>query len=711
MADAPVVGQLLAIQGDEAEVRDRRGGTRRLRFADPQAAAELLRPLAVCAWETRGDEVVGWRHDAPTAAEMAALAASLKVAGVGVERARRLGEALAEADLLGRVAVDPGVIERVRVPGVAEGALRELRYRLERHLGPRDVAAVASVLLPAGATAAQCRAVAARLADEGVAGAPDAFLRQHPYWPLEHDLPLNLAVCDRLAARAAGREEAPDSPTRLRAAVLSVFYAVEAQGHTAARRGHVVGMAAGRLATGAARERREQYAREVNGFLAQSGKFAYAFTVEGSPFVQRAIQAKYEFRLAEGILALLERRPPVVAEPAAAAALDPEQRAALRHILTEPLTILAGPAGTGKSHLLRLAASACGEGAALTATTGKAAQVLAGASGGGRTLHNFLGIRPGELTARTGEQPVLLVVDEASMLDASLAGALGAFLAATPGCRRVVLAGDDAQLPPVGPGQPFWDLAEQFPEAVVHLRTNHRTRGRHIADLGQAIRDGSLRGAPVQSPGELHVIPAKGPGIATAVHEVLRELLVAGADPADVLVLTAQHEGPAGDRALARSLRPVFLPSADPDEDFVAGDRVIQARSAMLDDGAIVANGTFGTVTVTEWGMVTVRLDDGRAVRYGREQAAAILLLAYGLTTHKAQGSQAPHVVVALDPGHGLWAADRAMAYTAVTRAQQTLTLVGDAALLGAAPAGEERRRTTLLRHKIESQGQREAVF
>jgi exodeoxyribonuclease V alpha subunit len=67
------------------------------------------------------------------------------------------------------------------------------------------------------------------------------------------------------------------------------------------------------------------------------------------------------------------------------------------------------------------------------------------------------------------------------------------------------------------------------------------------------------------------------------------------------------------------------------------------------------------------------------------------LELGYAITVHKAQGSQWPRVIVPLT-GHRLL--DRTLVYTAVTRAQRQVLLVGDEDAAKAAVEGLPRAQT-----------------
>ena len=179
------------------------------------------------------------------------------------------------------------------------------------------------------------------------------------------------------------------------------------------------------------------------------------------------------------------------------------QQQAVRAVAEHGVSVLTGGPGTGKS---RTIAAVAAHGRRLRPAAGAGRADRPGRPAAGRagrrarrppcTGCSARRAAPGPGWAvhpRARDEPLdadLVVVDEATMLDAELAAAL---VEACADGTRLLLAGDPAQLPSIGPGRVLADLIESGAVPVTELTRLYRQRdGGDIARLATAVRGGTL---------------------------------------------------------------------------------------------------------------------------------------------------------------------------------------------------------------------------
>jgi exodeoxyribonuclease V alpha subunit len=400
------------------------------------------------------------------------------------------------------------------------------------------------------------------------------------------------------------------------------------------------------------------------------------------PILHRA-----ELMVAESLSALANR--PKVQQPVKTYdhTLSDTQRSAVDASLGTHLLVLTGGPGTGKTTTVRAivaAHAALERRVALCAPTGRAAKRLSEAAGvEAKTIHRLLEWNPAtghfNRNQRLPLEADLVLVDEASMLDIRLASQL---LAAIPLHATLVLVGDIDQLPPVGPGQPLRDLIASRICKTIRLHEVFRqaqqsaiVRGAH-----SVLEGGMPEPTPsgVKADGDLFLISATDPETITErLVQVLRRMSAAyGFDPSsDAQVMTPMRRGPLGTNKLNEVLQDALNPG-EPQSGvptaFRRGDKVMQLRN---DYEKEVYNGDLGEVRRIEGGVTFVRFD-GREVQYKADELDAISL-AYACTVHKVQGSEFPAAVIVMHNAHFMLL-NRALLYTALTRAKKLVVLLGD---------------------------------
>jgi exodeoxyribonuclease V alpha subunit len=401
----------------------------------------------------------------------------------------------------------------------------------------------------------------------------------------------------------------------------------------------------------------------------------------------------------------------------AAIALDEAQRGAVAAVAGHGVSVLAGGPGTGKSRTVAAVVSLAsdrGLQVALAAPTGRAAKRLEELAGApATTLHRLLGAQgrgrgeaaagrragePAWIFTRNEEWPVdadVVVVDEASMLDAELAAAL--VEACTDGT-RLLLVGDPAQLPSIGAGRVLADIIDSGAVPVTELTTLYRQRaGGVIARLATAVRGGEL--PPVDGAAAGHeavVVPAGGSRqAALRVTQLVTDSIprALGISPADIQVVTPVHKGPAGTIELNRALKALLNPGPGAHGGFDPGDRVV-AVANHIDEG--FANGEVGTVSEPADEGLVITFADVPVIVPGK--LLSDLRHGWAMTVHRAQGSEWP-AVVAVFPAEAAGMLSRPLVYTALTRAQRHLSVVhgaGPALARAVRTVGERPRQTRL---------------
>lgn len=381
-------------------------------------------------------------------------------------------------------------------------------------------------------------------------------------------------------------------------------------------------------------------------------------------------------------------------EAASGIQLSEEQQEAVRGALQSGVSIITGGPGTGKTTIIRAILTILterGMKVALAAPTGRAAKRLMETTGSyASTVHRLLeyyydeGMRSMAF-GKTKADPLdaaAVIVDEASMLDLILTGALCDAL--KPGT-RLILVGDADQLPSVGAGSVLKDLIRSEYFFTARLTEIFRqARESNIVVNAHRINQGDY---PVFG-GDFVLIEGD------KQEEILGKITSLAAEFAmeQVQVLTPTKKGILGSHNLNLHLQKVFNPPRKERDEitfgqqiFCVGDRVMQTKNDYSlefrrlrgKNGRGVFNGETGTIAAIDLAhsVVTVNYDDDKWVEYPYPQMDEIEL-AYAVTVHKSQGSEFPVVILPMT-----WfppaLATRNLLYTAITRGKQAVYIVG----------------------------------
>jgi exodeoxyribonuclease V alpha subunit len=352
--------------------------------------------------------------------------------------------------------------------------------------------------------------------------------------------------------------------------------------------------------------------------------------------------------------------------------LTKKQIEAVTTCLDNAVSCITGGAGTGKTTVLRTALRAyhqMGFEIHAVALSGRAAM----------RLHESIGFITSTIAKLLREEPIepssnqqkhLLVIDEASMIDLSTMYRLVNHIHPLV---RIVFTGDPDQLPPIGCGKVLADIVKSKAIANTRLDIVKRQEGSTgIPEYSKLINQGIV--PEKLSTGAIHFHETKKADIAKVCCELYQQ------SPENSRVMAPTKALVADINKLAQE---AVNPNGDRLEFEVHGERFFQ--NLRLNDAILftqnhydkgIQNGSLGMLTSVEssgesYGEVT--LDTGDKVEI-TQSVLDCMELGYAITLHKAQGSQFPRIIIALQKGKIV---DRAWLYTAITRAEAEIHIVG----------------------------------
>lgn len=630
------------------------------------------------------------------------------IKGIGKALAGRIVEEFGE-DTFTVLDEDPDLLSKVK--GISPRLVSDIKAAWGEHKGIRDLI---MFLQPHGVSTSYAVRIFRHYGADAL-----AVVRENPYRLAMDIHGIGFLTADTVAMKLGF---APDSDLRAEAGILYVLRRVTDEGHifypyeelthqTADELGVETEVIRKALDSLVSEERvviDELESGEEESFRAVYLARFHHYESNIAHYLKRLLRSPKSVRFQEpekllsGVLSML----PI--------ALAEEQIEAARASLAKKVMVVTGGPGTGKTTVINAIIKLFEQRKAkvlLAAPTGRAAKRMTETSEReAKTLHRLLEYSPREDGFARGENhPLacgLLIVDEASMLDAMLMYHL---LKAVPLGATVVFVGDVNQLPSVGPGNVLKDIIASGTVEVIRLTEVFRqAASSEIIVNAHLINQGEV--PPLTNPREglsdFYFIRQEDPEDAAAMivdlvkNHIPRRFKLHPVD--DIQVLTPMHKGGAGVANLNALLQSALNSQEKMlqrgERRFHLDDKVMQVRNNYDKD---VFNGDIGRVRNinTEDKELMVRFDD-KNVLYSFDELDEITP-AYAISVHKSQGSEYPAVVMPILTQHYVLL-QRNLVYTGITRGKKLVVLVGSPKALSMAVRNNKtHRRYTWLAQRL----------
>lgn len=400
--------------------------------------------------------------------------------------------------------------------------------------------------------------------------------------------------------------------------------------------------------------------------------------------------------------------------------LDETQKQAIKSAFEHKITVITGSGGTGKSAISRCIykiARSKNLSVRMMSPTGKAAQVLFSKTDcPASTIHRSLKLRPGDDNPRELIKEDIILIDETSMCGIDTIWAVMSAMQSNP-YANLVLVGDKNQLPSVSPGNFLSDIMESQCANVVTLDRIHRQDEKsYIPILANDISKGKVVDIPKEA-SDINWFDISYSTFHSDLMEHVQKYLDEGNSINDLQIMSPMKKGECGVFKINELMQEKMASINGTLGNFIkigfnkfhVGDRVIQIENNY---DKMVFNGDMGTVIEVGEKAKDASVSDkqekyvivdfyGDVFEYYGEEAEEIQL-AWCITVHKFQGSQAKNIILVM-ANEAQIMMSKELAYTGFTRAEKRLDIFGNENMLRLAPTKSViKKRYTNLKKNIE---------
>lgn len=382
--------------------------------------------------------------------------------------------------------------------------------------------------------------------------------------------------------------------------------------------------------------------------------------------------------------------------------LTEEQRDVVINALKNNVTIISGKAGSGKSSTVRSILtiySKAGYQIGCCALSAKAAMVIRESTGfSATTIHRMLGCQGANKFKYNKDNPLpfnVLFIDEGSMISADI---FYLIFQAIKSQTKLIICGDNGQLPPIGYGNIFNDLLDmrEYLNSYELTKVMRQAADSGITSDANVIRSGSN---PINKP-ELKIVTGKLKDMTYMFRDdrdVLNKLAIKaymgaiktyGID--DVLIGVPRKKDCINSTGrINEAIQELLLP--DETRTIVYGTRRYKLGAKVIQKvnnyEKNVFNGDIGYITDVsttirdgqKMNTFTVEYKSGegtKTIEYEQGEVDQIDL-AYAMTIHSLQGSGYKAVIIVIDNTH-FALLDNCLLYTAITRAKKKCLLLAE---------------------------------
>jgi len=394
-----------------------------------------------------------------------------------------------------------------------------------------------------------------------------------------------------------------------------------------------------------------------------------------------------------------------------------DQKEAIMSIFNNNLVIITGGPGTGKTTIIngiiqmykevyKLTDDGLFNKLALIAPTGRASKRMSETTNfGACTIHRYLKWNKENNSFGVNEfnktNHELIIIDETSMIDTILFDSL---LRGLKKHVKLILVGDEFQLPSVSPGLILNDLINSNKFKHVRLNSIYRqSNNSYIPILASEIKNKELSNY-LEKRDDYNFIECNTRDIKKIVVDIAKRSLDRGLNENNIQVLAPMYKGEIGIDNLNINLQNIFNPHNDNLQEVVIGTIIYRVNDKVLnlvnDVDKGIYNGDIGYIYDIDINSKNdfIRINfDNNIVSFKRDELGSIRH-AYAISIHKAQGSEFDHVIIPISKSYSKMLYNK-LIYTGISRAKKSLIIIGnkDAFLYSVNNNYSLDRKTTLL--------------